>query len=174
MTIDERFVSVCFTGHRVLPQDTRSLKKSLDVKETEELVERELEKLYGEGMRIFYAGGAVGFDMLASEAVAEAKSRREGMELRLLIPCDDHDLRWGDSDRRRLAALKAAADSVEILSPVFTPWCMHERNRRLVERSAVCVAFLRHNEGGTASTVKYADKKGLRIINVPDAPEENP
>ncbi|MBO4413809.1 MAG: DUF1273 family protein [Clostridia bacterium] len=165
MTIDERFVSVCFTGHRVLPQDTRSLKKSLDVI---------IEKLYGEGMRIFYAGGAVGFDMLASEAVAEAKSRREGMELRLLIPCEGHDLRWGDGDRRRLAALKAAADSVEILSPVFTPWCMHERNRRLVERSAVCVAFLRHSEGGTASTVKYADKKGLRIINVPDAPEENP
>lgn len=161
---DERFVSVCFTGHRDLPEDAAALRKALS---------GIIDGLCREGMRIFYAGGAVGFDMMASEEVLKAKDRFGGIELRLLLPCAGHDLRWKETDRLRLSAIKNAADSVEVLSPVFTRWCMHERNRALADRSAVCVAYLRRSEGGTASTVRYASKKGLRVINVPDGDGED-
>lgn len=44
--------------------------------------------------------------------------------------------------------------------------CMHERNRRLVDNSAVCVCYLTQPAGGTHYTVEYARRQGLSIINL--------
>ena len=43
---------------------------------------------------------------------------------------------------------------------------MHRRNRHLVDHSGTCICYLTRSTGGTAYTVDYARKKGLRIINV--------
>ncbi|MCL2883887.1 MAG: hypothetical protein FWF49_00185 [Oscillospiraceae bacterium] len=45
-------------------------------------------------------------------------------------------------------------------------WALQARNRALVDHSDVCVCFLNKSTGGTAYTVKYAQKKGLSIINL--------
>ena len=43
---------------------------------------------------------------------------------------------------------------------------MAKRNRHLVDNSSVCVAYLTRSGGGTAYTVEYAKKHGLKIINI--------
>lgn len=43
---------------------------------------------------------------------------------------------------------------------------MAKRNRHLVDNSSVCVAYLTQSGGGTAYTVEYANKHGLKIINI--------
>ncbi len=160
----ERETTVCFTGHRDLPGDIRGLKAAVDA---------EIESLYAEGMRIFCAGGAVGFDMLASEAVPEAGKRLGGIKLRLVLPCAGHFRHWDDRQRRRFLEICAGADRVDVLSPVFYPGCMHVRYKELADRASVCVAYLTKSEGGTASTVKYATKQGLKVINLAGAGPEN-
>jgi hypothetical protein len=46
---------------------------------------------------------------------------------------------------------------------------MLERDRRLVQGSDVCVAFLTQSKGGTAYTVAQALKGGLEFVNLFDA-----
>ncbi len=43
---------------------------------------------------------------------------------------------------------------------------MMVRNRMLVERSGICVCYLNKEGGGTAYTVKYAQKMSIPIINI--------
>lgn len=41
-----------------------------------------------------------------------------------------------------------------------------QKNRHLVDNSSVCVAHLTRSGGGTAYTVEYAKKHGLKVINI--------
>lgn len=43
---------------------------------------------------------------------------------------------------------------------------MFKRNRHLVDNSSVCICYQTKETGGTAYTVEYARKHGLRIINL--------
>ena len=58
------------------------------------------------------------------------------------------------------------ADCVEYIAETYTANCMHDRNRRLVDKSDMCVAFFEHSGGGTAYTVAYALKQGKEVINI--------
>ena len=41
---------------------------------------------------------------------------------------------------------------------------MHKRNRMLVDMSSICICYLTKDTGGTAYTVKYAEKQKLKIL----------
>ena len=56
------------------------------------------------------------------------------------------------------------ADKVVTVSPAYDAGCMHRRNRYLVDHSAVCIGWGTGETGGTAYTIHYAEKQGLRII----------
>ena len=44
---------------------------------------------------------------------------------------------------------------------------MHVRNRALVDASNVCIAYMTDaSRGGTAYTVRYAEKKGIPVYNL--------
>ena len=43
---------------------------------------------------------------------------------------------------------------------------MHKRNRYMVDNSGLCVCYWIRDKGGTAYTVHYAEKEGLKIINI--------
>ena len=63
----DRETACCFTGHREIPAG--------GVDGIREKLRREIERLYTEnGLTVFYAGGAIGFDALASEAVIERRA----------------------------------------------------------------------------------------------------
>ncbi len=69
--------SVCFTCHRNI-KEMAELKKALI---------KQLVKLIDEGAADFYAGGAVGFDMLCESAVIELRKRFPHIKLHLILPC---------------------------------------------------------------------------------------
>lgn len=77
----EREKTCCFTGHRCIPNESLdSLKRQL---------KREIEKLIQQGVIYFGAGGALGFDTLAAEAVLELKQQYPFIKLILVLPCPD-------------------------------------------------------------------------------------
>ena len=63
----------------------------------------------------------------------------------------------------------AQADSVTYIRDRYSDGCMLERDRRLVQGSDVCIAFLTQSKGGTAYTVAQALKNGLEFVNLFDA-----
>ena len=150
----------CFTGHRVIPWQVASRLRIL--------LTEQIEELYAAGVRDFYAGGALGFDMLAEETVCRMKETgRCDLRLHLVLPCTDQDARWNAADRARYRALLSKADSVRYITQSYCPGVMAARNRALVSSSAFCIAYLTHT-GGTAQTVSMAKKAGCRVINLAD------
>ncbi len=148
----------CFTGHRELGGvSLDALVAALD---------RRLRFLYDEGVRHYYAGGALGFDMFASVTLLNLKNELPELSLTLALPCRIHTRGWSRGDIELFAHIKSRADEVVCLSDIYHPGCMSARNRFMVDRSAVCVCYLTQVSGGTAYTVGYARKRGLEVINL--------
>ena len=150
----------CFTGHRHLPSGEGLL---LLQKRLGEAIRR----AYQLGVRHFYAGGALGFDMLAEECVCDLRERELGdICLHLLLPCRDQERLWPLAEKERYHSLIARADSHVFLYPAYERFVMPARNRALVKAADLCIAYLVDDAGGTAQTVSLAKKKPIPVINL--------
>lgn len=151
---------VCsFTGHRQIPLSELPLIKKRLYDTVLELCER--------GVGEFIAGGALGFDTMAEEAVLEAKKFFPNITLRLILPCRNQSLYWNEHQIAKYERIISLADSVEYISDGYTPSCMMQRNRRMIDSSSISVAYYNgRKKGGTYATVAYAEKRGLEIINI--------
>ena len=156
--MDKKISTVCFTGHR-------DINKKLAPYIPSEL-KSEIKRLILLGATSFRAGGAVGFDTVAALCVLELKEIYPHVTLDLILPCRDQTKNWGAMDRKVYEYILSQAQSVEYVTDLYSPWCMHERNRRLVNGSQVCIAYLTRSSGGTAYTYAYALENGLDVINL--------
>lgn len=151
--------TVCFTGHREIPDgDYAALNKALL---------GVLEAQIAKGATVFRAGGAVGFDTMAALAVLSLRRRYPAIRLELILPCPSQTRGWSADDRCLYEQILAQADAHRYVSTGYYTGVLQQRNRALVEGSDVCVAYLRHSHGGgTAFTAALALKNGLDLINL--------
>lgn len=158
--IIERKQTVCFTGHRSLPAGD-------GLRQMMARVDALIAAAYSRGYRIFIAGGAVGFDTLAACRVIVAKKRLPDIRLRLALPCRNQTEKWIKTDDIALYKhILGFAEKVDYITDFYTSTCMLERNRFMVDRSALCIAYCTKQKGGSAYTVNYAKKEGLGVINI--------
>lgn len=151
--------SCCFTGHRKIPSENR---KDIFIQ-----LKHHISILAENGVTRFIAGGALGFDTLAAMAVIELrKSTYPEIELILALPCRDQKKFWQKSDKTEYDRVVANATEVIYLGEEYTRYCMHVRNKYMVDNSLYCIAYLTKETGGTASTVNYAKKKDKNIIYI--------
>ena len=150
--------AVCFTGHRfILKQNAIELATKL---------KEAIDECISKGAYRCRAGGAIGFDTVAALCVLEMQEKYPQIKLELVLPCRDQTRNWGEYEKRVYDYILSCASSVEYVTDTYTSWCMHERNRRLVNDSQVCIAYMKESRGGTAFTFNYALQKGLEVINV--------
>lgn len=152
-------VTVCFTGHRTIPAEAReAVTAKLDV-----VIERCIEK----GYRVFVAGGALGFDKLASDRVIAMRDAGRPVTLRLVLPCRDQTKPWKSlPDINEYRKMKDDADEIVYVQEFYDPGCMMKRNRMMVDMSSLCIAYFDGRPGGTFNTVKYANRKDVPVINL--------
>ena len=153
-----RAKTVCFTGHRHIPENELPIINERLRETVIELIER--------GYRFFGAGGALGFDTLAALTVLELRAAYPQIRLILVLPCKDQTLKWSCEDVLVYNGILRQADKVVYLHERYTDGCMHERNRYLVDNSSVCVCYLRRESSGTAYTVTYAGKCGCDTVDI--------
>ncbi len=147
-----------FTGHRGVPKKmVPALKKRLKA---------EIEKLIGQGVTEFCAGGALGFDTLASKAVLRMRRKHRQIRLALVLPCRDQDAKWRWCDRFTYRRILSRCDEASYITESYAAGCMHARNREMAKRSGFCICYLTKESGGTAYTVACARKLGVKIVNV--------
>ena len=157
------YKSACFTGHRNIVTDKVMLSEQLYAV---------IEKLItSQGVTDFYAGGAYGFDALASFTVLKLRENYPQVKLHLILPCskDEQTKQWTAEHKAELDKLLGLADSVEYVSDRYYNGCMKDRNARLVELATVCcISYWNPNNfrSGTGQTVRMAQKKGIRVINL--------
>ena len=156
--MQNRNFTCCFTGHRIIAAEHR--------RQLPEVVEAAIRALIAQGYFIFVAGGATGFDALASETVLALKEEFFQLRLVIVAPSADQTNGWNAKDRRQYERIRQAADEYICLEAAYTPDCMRRRNRFLVEMSAACLAYCVRERSGSAQTLGFAKEQGLEIINV--------
>ncbi len=151
---------VCFTGHRIVQNP----------KKVQDKLIKTLELLIKDGTTDFYAGGAIGFDTLAAEAVTNLRKNYPNINLHLVLPCCEAEqtAHWSDSQKSKYWEILAAADNIEYISEHYYNGCMKKRNARLIELSDCCVCYYnnKNSASGTGQTVRMALKKGVKIVNI--------
>jgi len=162
----------CFiSGHRELPPE--QIHKIINL--TGEHILRVCEH----GVRDFYAGGAVGFDMVASLLILKVKrDYYRHIRLHIILPYPDYGRKqWNtELERANYENIIDGADSVETTSPSFYNGVFLTRNRQLVDNGSdigIVYADSRHTSGGTWSTIRYAVSIGAEIINIYDKVIDN-
>ncbi len=151
---------VCFTGHRSIEPEKAGIITTM--------LEQTLHTLIRHGATCFYAGGALGFDTISALTVLRLKRTYPHIKLCLILPCKNQTKMWSNTDRAVYDGILAKADSAEYVGETYTSHCMHDRNRRLVDSSDICIAYCEHNGGGTAYTMAYALKSGKELVNIAD------
>ncbi|MBE6582658.1 MAG: DUF1273 domain-containing protein [Ruminococcaceae bacterium] len=152
----------CFTGHRAMTDE--------ELKSSALLVSEQIKTLYAKGIRNYYAGGAIGFDLAAAVTVLNMKRVYPDITLNLALPCPEYQSKWTRSQVELFDRVRTRADNEVYVSESYHRGCMQVRNKYMVDKSAVCIAYLREKTGGTYNTVTYALKKGRQVINLTDVP----
>lgn len=158
--LQQQGLIVSLTGHRQIPSEHALLLPALLEKHMLLLIER--------GAVEFRAGGAIGYDMVATLKLIEIKERLPHIRLRLCLPCRDQTRGWDEAGRRAYAYILAHADEIDYTAEHYTPTCMLERDRALVDGSDICLAYCTKNKGGAFYTCTYALKKDVELINLAD------
>ena len=156
----QKIEHVCFTGHRNIAAEHSAMISTM--------LDQILRTLIRHGAVHFYTGGALGFDTVSALAVLKLKGEFPNIKLHLILPCKNQTQMWSEENRRVYDMILTQANSVEYVQEHYTSYCMHERNRRLVDSADICVAYCEHSGGGSAYTVSYALKQEKEVINLAD------
>jgi uncharacterized phage-like protein YoqJ len=129
-------------------------------------MDRALSSMIHQGVTEFRTGGALGFDTLAALKVLDLREKYPDIRLAVYVPCKEQDAKWSERDRAIYRGILKRADETLLLRQTYTHGCMLERNRAMVDGSDVCIAFVTNGKSGSAYTLRYAEQRGLRTINL--------
>lgn len=155
----------CFTGHRPerLPwqrNESHSLCDNL-----KKNMMRNIFRLADRGVVRFICGMALGTDTYFGEAVVAVQTYRPQIILEAARPCATQSSRWSAQDKERYEKLLNQCNIETLLQHDYTSQCMMNRNKYMVNQSAVVIsAFDGRPRGGTYRTIQYAEKLGREHI----------
>lgn len=153
--------SAAFTGHRNLPDSS--------VERLEATLIETIRTLHDKGVRTFYCGMAMGFDLMAAECVVYVR-QHYGLELHLVacVPFPGQERLYSEEDRFRYRTLLQAADERIVIAERFSRYSYLRRNDYMLEHSATLIAC--HDpsrpNGGTAYTVRRAKDMKKDVVNL--------
>lgn len=117
------------------------------------------------GISSFYTGMAMGVDQWAASEVLVAKEIHPHVRLIAVRPCETQAYRWSKAQKKQYSDILSSCDEVITLNTYYTPYCMFERNRYLVDHADYVLAvFDGESKGGTAYTLQYARQRNKKII----------
>ena len=128
------------------------------VEEVEKWLYAVSESLIEQGAVTFYLGGYGAFDGLAASVLWEQKKRYPQIELVLVLAYLN--------DRRDTSSYDRTV--YPPLETVPRRFAISHRNRWMVEVSDVVVAYVLHDWGGAATTLRCAKQKAKQIISYCD------
>lgn len=151
--MSREFPQVCaLTGHRDLPPefDFNGLNDKI-------------EELIKGGCTSFLCGMAQGFDLAALNCLVGLRQRYR-LYLEACIPYRGFSRHFGLAEREEYDRLLSWCDRETVLLPAFERGCFLLRDRYMVDCADVVLAYCKRETGGTAYTVRYAEKKGVPVL----------
>ena len=149
----------CFTGHRVIPPEKGN--------QIEQRAETLILDLYNRGIHLFRVGGAVGFDTMMAQLLFRLRvSGKSEIRVALFYPFYGFTEGWTESQKKRYEELLPQYDDVVRVSEKPDRVAYLARNRALVDGASFCITYCTRTTGGTAYTVRYAEKRGVKVYNI--------
>lgn len=149
-----RAKTVCVSGHRALPYnfDKDKLKNAFLT-------------LLNNGYDTFLIGMALGFDTVCFHLLEQIREKT-AIKIIACVPCEEQDKLFSTAQKKEYRRMLEVADQKIVLSKNYTPQCMQNRNKFMVDNSSIVIAYLSKNFGGTKNTVEYAKKMGVVVVNM--------
>ena len=156
---------VCaFTGHRPGRFAFGYEQEHPDCTRLKNAIGKTIATLARKGVTTFISGMAQGVDLWAAREVLRQKGEYPALRLIAVQPCADQPQRWPHAAQRDYQDILACCDERVCLHDHYTPHCMMERNRWMVDRADILLAVYDGSAGGgTAATVRYAQNKQKEI-----------
>lgn len=156
-----------FTGHRPAKLPWKYDEEDNRCVALKAVLAEQIEKLAEAGVTDFYSGMALGVDVWSAMAVLALREKNPTVKLHCVLPCEGQEIKWTVPAQERYKQILSEADYVDYVSRAYHKGCMLERNHRLVDSAAFLLAVYNgEKRGGTAATVRYAQKAGREIIRI--------
>jgi len=108
---------------------------------------------------------AEGVDIWCAEIVLALRHKDPVLKLHCILPCTMQAEKWSVSSQERYRSILEQADSIIYVSREYHKNCMLDRNRFLVDHASTLLAVYNgERRGGTAATIRYAQKLKRKII----------
>ncbi len=163
----QRSSTCCFTGYRAQKLPWGFQEQDQRCRELKVRIWLALQEAYDAGYRHFLCGMAQGSDLYFCQETLLLRQRYGDVTLEAVVPCLGQDKNWPTEVRRQYRELLERCDVRTLLQREYTPQCMLQRNRYMVDHSSLLLAVFDGRSGGTAATVSYARHQGLRIVTLP-------
>ncbi len=157
---------VCaFTGHRPNKLPWRYDETDSRCVELKAVLTEQIGVLAEAGVTQFLSGMAEAVDTWAALSVLDLREKNPAIKLHCILPCTAQAEKWSASSQELYRSILERADSVVYVSRDYHKNCMLDRNRFMVEHASTLLAVYNgERRGGTAATVRYAQKMGREII----------
>ena len=163
----DRRICCAFTGHREgkLPwRDNELDERCLRLKRC---MYDAAQAAYAAGRRHFLCGMATGCDTYFCEALINLRQEYEDVTIEAAIPWEGQSSRWSAQQRRRYNRLVSECDYQTVVQRAYSEDCMMRRNRYMVDSASLLIAAYDGRAGGTRSTILYAMRRGVEVIELP-------
>ena len=163
--------TVCaFTGHRPSKFPCKYNEADSRCIALKSVLAEQIRLLADAGVTQFLTGMAEAVDTWSAISVLALREKNPALKLHCILPCTSQADKWTVSSRDLYRSILERADSIVYVSRVYHKNCMLDRNRFLVEHASTLLAVYNGEQrGGTAATMRYAQKMGLEIIVIDPA-----
>lgn len=165
--MQEKAVTCTFTGHRENKLPWRGNEAAPECVELKARIADAVSAVYSAGIRHYICGMATGCDMYFCEAAIALRECHDDISVEAAVPWEGQADGWSAALRARHSRLVENCDFLTLVQTSYTPDCLMRRNRYMVDSSSVLIAACSGIPGGTMSTMLYAMRQGLEIIQLP-------
>lgn len=166
MEILNDYKKCCFSGYRPSKFPFKLNIDNVDFQIFEKRLYTTINELIGDGCRIFYSGMAMGFDIIAAEAVLNFKCKIPDIKLVCAIPFKEQNNSYTFEWKKRYNNVLNCCDEIVVLAREYHNGCYQNRNKYMVDNSDYIVTWYDGKSGGTRNTLLYAQKKRRTIVNL--------
>ena len=154
-----------FTGHRPHKFPWRYDEADGRCVALKAVLTEQIAALANAGVTQFLSGMGLAVDTWSALSVLALREKNPMLKLHCILPCREQADKWTASSRDLYHSILEQADSIVYVSRDYHKNCMLDRNRFLVEHSSTLLAVYNgERRGGTAATMRYAQKMGREII----------
>lgn len=120
----------------------------------------EIQKAVQHGYNHFIFGAALGIDIYVGELLILLRKLYPHITIEAAVPCTNQSEKW----QKRYVGILSLCDTNTIISNNYTPSCIQDRNKYMVDNSSLLIAVWNGKPGGTANTIEYAKSKNVETI----------